>query len=362
MSFPDGTYEELRRELEQARKRIAELETELSRRGRDWDYSGVVAALQESEGKYRLLAEKMNDMVWTADRGFNFTYVSPSVEKILGYTPQERLGRKSSSLMTPESAAKALDTFVTELQRDAEPGVDPDRSVLAEVEMIHKNGSRVWLEVNSTFVRDDAGNVIGAHGVSRDITERVGMREELKRQHERLECLVRERTAELTEAYERLRVENESRKATEAALRVREQDLEELNAALRALLRQREDDKRTTEMNLMSNLKLSVLPNIDKLEQTALDEGQRAFLAIVKSNLRAITSPFIQRVSSGYMGFTPGEIQIASLIREGKSSKEIARIMTISVSTVHTYRNRIRKKTNTRNSKVNLMLFLRSLG
>lgn len=191
MSFPDGTYEELRRELEQARKRIAELETELSRRGRDWDYSGVVAALQESEGKYRLLAEKMNDMVWTADRGFNFTYVSPSVEKILGYTPQERLGRKSSSLMTPESAAKALDTFVTELQRDAEPGVDPDRSVLAEVEMIHKNGSRVWLEVNSTFVRDDAGNVIGAHGVSRDITERVGMREELKRQHERLECLVR---------------------------------------------------------------------------------------------------------------------------------------------------------------------------
>lgn len=340
MSFPDGTYEELRRELEQARKRIAELETELSRRGRDWDYSGVVAALQESEGKYRLLAEKMNDMVWTADRDFNFTYVSPSVKKILGYTPQERLGRKTSSLMTPESAAKALDTFVTELQRDAEPGADPDRSVLAEVEMIHRNGSRVWLEVNSTFVRDDAGNVIGAHGVSRDITERVGMREELKRQHERLECLVRERTAELTEAYERLKVENESRKATEAALRVREQDLEELNAALRALLRQREDDKRTT----------------------ALDEGQRAFLAIVKSNLRAITSPFIQRVSSGYMGFTPGEIQVASLIREGKSSKEIARIMTISVSTVHTYRNRIRKKTNTRNSKVNLVSFLRSLG
>lgn len=340
MSFPDGTYEELRRELEQARKRIAELETELSRRGRDWDYTGVVVALQESEGKYRLLAEKMNDMVWTADRDFNFTYVSPSVKKILGYTPQERLGRKTSSLMTPESAAKALDTFVTELQRDAEPGADPDRSVLAEVEMIHRNGSRVWLEVNSTFVRDDAGNVIGAHGVSRDITERVGMREELKRQHERLECLVRERTAELTEAYERLKVENESRKATEAALRVREQDLEELNAALRALLRQREDDKRTT----------------------ALDEGQRAFLAIVKSNLRAITSPFIQRVSSGYMGFTPGEIQVASLIREGKSSKEIARIMTISVSTVHTYRNRIRKKTNTRNSKVNLVSFLRSLG
>lgn len=340
MSFPDGTYEELRRELEQARKRIAELETELSRRGRDWDYTGVVVALQESEGKYRLLAEKMNDMVWTADRDFNFTYVSPSVKKILGYTPQERLGRKTSSLMTPESAAKALDTFVTELQRDAEPGADPDRSVLAEVEMIHRNGSRVWLEVNSMFVRDDAGNVIGAHGVSRDITERVGMREELKRQHERLECLVRERTAELTEAYERLKVENESRKATEAALRVREQDLEELNAALRALLRQREDDKRTT----------------------ALDEGQRAFLAIVKSNLRAITSPFIQRVSSGYMGFTPGEIQVASLIREGKSSKEIARIMTISVSTVHTYRNRIRKKTNTRNSKVNLVSFLRSLG
>ena len=50
------------------------------------------------------------------------------------------------------------------------------------------------------------------------------------------------------------------------------------------------------------------------------------------------------------------------LIKEGKSSKEIARIMNISLNTVHTYRNKIRKKTNTKNSKVNLRSYLRSLG
>ena len=341
MSFSHGTYEELERELEQARRRIAELEAELSQCGQDRDCAGVEEALRQSEAKFRLLAEKMNDIVWTADKDFNFTYMSPSVEKIMGYTLEERLGQPSTLTMTPESAARTLNIFITELQRDKEPGVDPDRSVLVEVEMIHKNGSRVWLEVSSSFLRDAAGNVIGTHGVSRDITERIRMREELKRQHESLECLVRERTAEL---------ENGRR------------ELVELNAALKVLLRQREEDRRTNEMNLVSNMRQSVMPFLARLEDTSLDDKQRTFIAIVKSNLQEITSPFIRQVSSGYIGFTPSEIQVATLIKEGKTSKEIAEIMNISLNTVHTYRNMIRKKTNTKNSKVNLRAFLLSLG
>lgn len=451
-------------------------------------------ALRQSEARYRLLAEKSYDIVWTVDRDFTFTYMSPSVEKVLGHEPQDRIGKGSTTLMSPESAEKALATFVTELRRDREPGVDPDRSVLAELEMIHKNGSRVYVEVHSSFVRDPAGNVIGAHGVTRDITarkiaeerlhfsekkfsaafhsspapmgisdleqgriidvnqafvtwsgyareeligrtameagmwprewsrellkkallkhgavdsveivfqtrhgdrrnvlyssrlidldgkphvlshshditDRVRATEELKRQHDRMESLVRERTADLRDAYERLRQENETRKATEVVLRAREQDLEqgrqelvELNAALKVLLRQRDEDKRTNEMNLMSNLNLSVFPSIEKLEESPLGDSQRTYLAIVKANLQEITSPFMRQISSEYMGFTPAEIRVASLIKEGRTSKEIARIMNISPSTVHTYRNKIRKKTNTRNSKVNLRSYLRSLG
>ena len=362
MSETDGTREGLERVLEQARNRINELEKELARRERERGEATVEEALVQREANFRLLAEKMNDVVWTADRDFNLTYMSPSVEKVMGYKPEERLGQPSTLTMTPESAAKTLDIFITELQRDKDPGVNPDRAVLVETEMIHKNGSRVWLEVNSSFVRDADGNIIGSQGVSRDITERVRATQELKRQHDGMECLVRQRTAELTQAYEKIKKENDSRKATEVALRAREQELEELNAALRVLLRQREDDKNANEMNLMSNLKLSVLPNIEKIEKTALDDYQRTFLAILKANLLEITSPFIRKISSEYMGFTPGELQVASLIKEGKSSKEIAAIMNISLNTVHTYRNKIRRKTNTRNSKVNLRSYLRSLG
>jgi PAS domain S-box-containing protein len=204
---------------------------------------------------------------------------------------------------------------------------------------------------------------------SQDITERVHAVEELKKQHDRMETLVAERTAELREAYEQLRDENESRKATEAALRAREQelekgrqDLEEMNAALRVLLRQRDEDRNTHEMNLKATMNLSVMPFLEKLENTPLSDGQRAFVATAKSNLQEIASPFIREVSSEYLGFTPGEIQVAMLIKEGKTSKEIAGILNISPNTVHTYRNRIRKKTNTRNSKVNLRAYLQSLG
>ncbi len=79
-------------------------------------------ALRESEARHRFLTEKINDIVWVADMDFNLTYMSPSVEKIMGYTPQERLGKKASSTMTPESAAKSFEMFVAEIQRVQETG------------------------------------------------------------------------------------------------------------------------------------------------------------------------------------------------------------------------------------------------
>jgi len=66
-------------------------------------------ALRKSEAKYRFLTENMNDIVWTADLDFNVTYDSPVVERILGYTAQERMGQKATATLTPESYAQALE-------------------------------------------------------------------------------------------------------------------------------------------------------------------------------------------------------------------------------------------------------------
>jgi DNA-binding CsgD family transcriptional regulator len=181
--------------------------------------------------------------------------------------------------------------------------------------------------------------------------------------------LIDERTSELTKAYEKLKQENEIRKTAEVALRSREielekgrRELEEMNSALKVLLKQRESDKVNMEMNIISNIKTSVLPYIDKLESSGLSESQMRALLLMKSLLGDITSPFIRKVSSEYLGFTPHEIQVASLIKEGKSSKEIAELLNISLNTVHTYRYKIRIKTGLKNYKVNLRSYLQTLG
>ena len=110
-------------------------------------------ALRESEAKYRFLTEKMYDIIWTAGLDFRITYDSPSVERVLGYTPQERMRQKASEMLTPESYAYALEVLSAELMRDQEEGVDPDRTIKLELEYYHKNGSTVWMECIVSAIR-----------------------------------------------------------------------------------------------------------------------------------------------------------------------------------------------------------------
>jgi DNA-binding CsgD family transcriptional regulator len=191
---------------------------------------------------------------------------------------------------------------------------------------------------------------------------------ELRKHHDQLEKLVKDRTADLTNAINRLKLENDVRKTTEAILRSREvaletkqQELEEINAALKVLLTQREKDKSNIEMNIISNLKMSVFPCIEKLEAACRREDLLALLSLIRAHLKEIISPFIRKISSDYLGFTPSEIQVASLIKEGKSSKEIAKLLNVSQNTVITHRFHIRKKAGLKNKKVNLRSYLQTL-
>jgi PAS domain S-box-containing protein len=205
-------------------------------------------------------------------------------------------------------------------------------------------------------------------GVLLDVTDRRKAEEELLRHRERLEEMVMARTSELTDTLGKLTQEIEGRKRTEATLRFREMELqnrgselEEMNAALKVLLRQREEDKASTEMNIIANMKTFILPYIEKLEAMGLEENRMRAVSMIKSHLNEITSPFTRRISSEYLGFTPAEIQVASLIRDGKCSKEIAKLLNISLNTIHTYRFNIRRKAGLKNNKVNLRSYLQTL-
>ena len=128
--------------------------------------------LKDSEERYRFLAENMGDIVWTVDRNLRITYVSPSIEKILGFTPEERKMQPLEKMLTPESHRQLIDRFHKELSQESLQGVDPERTVIMEVQYLHKNGSNVWLETTAKALRNSDGGIVGIYGVSRDISDR----------------------------------------------------------------------------------------------------------------------------------------------------------------------------------------------
>ena len=129
-------------------------------------------ALLESERLHRLVAESMSDIIWTSDMDLRFTYVSPSVESFVGYAPEELIGKTIIEHLTPSSAELAAKVFLEEVaQNDREPS-DSFKSRTMELQRFHKDGSLVWGEVSTTFLKDAKGRSVALLGVTRDITER----------------------------------------------------------------------------------------------------------------------------------------------------------------------------------------------
>jgi len=142
--------------------------------------------LQESEEKYRLLAENARDIIWTMDMNLKFTYMSPSVLQIRGYTVEEVLAQSLEEIFTPSSLEIASKAFEEELVLESMEPKDLSRMRTLELEHICKDGSTVWVEINVSFIRDTDGQPIGILGVSRDITERRQTEGMLKAERQRL--------------------------------------------------------------------------------------------------------------------------------------------------------------------------------
>lgn len=147
-------------------------------------------------------------------------------------------------------------------------------------------------------------------------------------------------------------------KQTQEELRKKTFSLEEANSALRVLLKQRDEDKAELEKNILTNLKEVVLPFLDKLKVQNLNASQLNILAVIEENLKEIMSPFLKNISYNYARLTPREIEILLLVKEGRSTKEISRIIHTSERTIDFQRNSIRKKLGISNSKVNLRTFI----
>ena len=184
------------------------------------------------------------------------------------------------------------------------------------------------------------GELQGYIATFTDITDRKKTEEKLRKAHDRLEYRVKERTRELE---------------------IKTNSLEEINTAMKVLLKKREEDKTELEDNVLTNVKELVVPYFEKIKKTKLDDQQESFLSIIESYLNEIISPFTRKMSLKYLNLTPAEIRIANLIRHGSSSKEIAELLNVSPRTVQTHRKNIRRKIGLGGKRANLRSHLLSL-
>ncbi len=274
------------------------------------------------EELYRTLVETIAEWIWETDHRGRYTYASPRVTDILGYRPEELLGKKPIDFMPPEEAKRADRLFRRFFRQ---------RKAISSFESAgrHKDGHLVYRETNGIPFFGKDGKVLGYRGSDRDITERKKIFDELKQRKEELEN-------------------------TSASL-------QELNTALKVLLQQREQDKGALERAILSNARRLVMPYIEKLGAGRLTESQRLTLDVLKANLQEITSPFLQELTLRHFHFTARELEVVNLIKAGKTTKEIASLLRVGKTAVDSYRNHIRRKLGLSNQKVNLQSYLASL-
>jgi PAS domain S-box-containing protein len=234
-----------------------------------------------------------------------------------------------------------------------------------ETEVIRADGNRMvfWCTASvAGWHRDGRAKLVVE--ISRDITER-----------KRAEEILRETVYQQQLAYDQAIIYGEQlnkqirvRKRAEEALRKRKEELkaqarnlEEMNTALKVLLKHREEDKSELEEKVLANVKELVLPYVEALKNTKLGGKQVAYASIIESHLNDIISPFLRKLSSKHRGLTPKEIQVAGFIKAGKTTKEIAGLLNASVRAVEFHRENIRSKLGLKNKKANLRSYLLTL-
>ncbi len=139
----------------------------------------IEAKLKQSEERHRLLADNAEDVIWTMDLEGHFSYISPSVEKLRGYTVEEVMAQSQEEVLCPESLIhmhEGLINAIQSVQNDL-----PFQVFRGELEQPCKDGTTVWTEATVSGIYSEDGRFIGMLGVSRDISERKLMEKEIRR-------------------------------------------------------------------------------------------------------------------------------------------------------------------------------------
>jgi len=181
----------------------------------------------------------------------------------------------------------------------------------------------VQISVKTSPVRDREGNIVGGMSIVEDVTERVTLKRELE-----------------FKAF----------------------TVEDTNTALRILIDRAMEERQELEENMALNVRELILPLVDRIRAQSSREGREACLKALESNLKSITSSFVRNMSLKSRRLTPKELHVANLVKEGKSTKEIAGMLNLSTRSVEFHRDNLRKKLGIKNKKENLQSILQFMS
>ena len=145
---------------------------------------------KQAEEKYRQIAENISDVVWTTDMQLKSTYISSSVERLIGESVSKQMSRSMEEKLPPEYLHKINSIIKEELENEKDPGSDKNRTRLIEIEQYRADGTTIWTAHHVSFIRDEQGNPVGFQGVTRDITASKQMAEQLRESQRMLKLVL----------------------------------------------------------------------------------------------------------------------------------------------------------------------------
>ena len=268
----------------------------------------------------------------------------------LGFRPEDMRGKPVGPIFAQPGEIATIQKQVREHGRE-----------YRETVIRRRDGQSFPALLSASPLKEPDGRLMGMVVSLRDITDRKKAEDDLKGSYEEMERRVAERTADLREANDRLVWEIAERKQAESELSDKTRELLETVTALRVLVRQHEDERSRFESQIRQNIQRLISPHLDALQRSGTSDAQTTRLLAIRANLEDLVSPSADAMNLMLSKLTPREIEVADLVRQGKTSKEVAELLHISPKAVQYHRNSIRARLGLKQKGVNLQSYLLSL-